>query len=83
MSVRTTGNSVLKNSSPATFCSMLKMRVQVCEVRASLMNASMRPHVNCIVKRTLPPTDPMTVSSSTVWTPKFRVDSEGLTPMVG
>ena len=47
------------------------MRVQVCEVRASLRNASMSPHVNISVNRTLPPMAPMTVSSSTTRTPKL------------
>ncbi len=61
----------MKNSVPAAFCSMLNIRVQVCEVRASLRNASMRPHVNISVKSTFPPMAPMTVSSSTTWTPKL------------
>ena len=66
----------MKNSSPATSWSMLKMRVVVCEVLASLRKASISPQENIIVYSALPPTEPMTVSISTGCTPKLSPRNE-------
>ena len=64
LSVSITENSFRNSSGPASDQSMLKMRVHVWADLLSRRNMSMRPPGRIIVKRTLPPTRPTTVSSS-------------------